>query len=105
MTITTNIIRNVAGAAAVLVLLAGAADAQMQLKSVDPQPGQCKTTAETNFGGSPQQAELAWHYAVKAKYGDNWARWPAAQNKVVMQNGSPTNWLVQGRPCFTYPVK
>jgi hypothetical protein len=57
MTITTNIIRNVAGAAAVLVLLAGAADAQMRLKAVDPQPGQCKTTAETNFGGSPQQAQ------------------------------------------------
>jgi hypothetical protein len=60
MTITTNIIRNVAGAAAVLVLLAGAADAQMRLKAVDPQPGQCKTTAETNFGGSPQQAQMAW---------------------------------------------
>jgi hypothetical protein len=105
MTITTNIIRNVAGAAAVLVLLAGAADAQTRLKAVDPQPGQCKTTAETNFGGSPQQAQMAWEYAVKAKYGLNWSRWPAAQNKVVMQNGSPTNFLAQGRPCFTYPVQ
>ena len=105
MTITTNIIRNVAGAAAVLVLLAGAADAQMRLKAVDPQPGQCKTTAETNFGGSPQQAQVAWEHAVMAKYGQNWARWPAAQNKVVMQNGSPTNFLAQARPCFTYPVK
>jgi hypothetical protein len=48
---------------------------------------------------------MAWEYAVKAKYGVNWSRWPAAQNKVVMQNGSPTNFLAQGRPCFTYPVK
>jgi hypothetical protein len=24
---------------------------------------------------------------------------------VVMQNGSPTNFLAQGRPCFTYPVQ
>jgi len=100
MTITTKLIRTVAGAAAVVAFLAGTADAQ-QMKAVSPQPGQCKTTAETVLGGSPQQASTAWEYAVKAKFGINWSRWPAAQNKVVMQHGNATTYLVQGRPCYT----
>ena len=108
MTITTITSRQLgilSAAAAVLFLLVGTADAQMQMKAVDPQPGQCKTTTEVNIGGSPQQAQIAWEYAVSAKYGTNWSRWPAARNKLVMQNGSPTQYLAQARPCFTYPVQ
>jgi hypothetical protein len=42
MTITTKQLRNLGGAAAVFLLLAGTADAQ-QMKAVGPEPGQCKT--------------------------------------------------------------
>jgi hypothetical protein len=104
MTITTKQLRNLGGAAAVFLLLVGTADAQ-QMKAVGPEPGQCKTAPETILGNSPQAAQINWQHAVAAKFGANWARWPAAQNKVVANNGSATSFYAQARPCFTYPVQ
>jgi hypothetical protein len=104
MTIKTNIVRKLAPfvATAVLLVGAGAGAAAQTLKApTGPQAGDCKRTIEAAYGASPVHAQIQWTNAVAAKFGDNWANWPAAQAAVVSPIGQqPLPFLAMGKPCY-----
>lgn len=109
MTIKTNIVSKLAPLAATAVLLAGfaaGAAAQTGFKApTGPQPGDCKRTIEAAYGASPVHAQAMWASTVSAKFGANWANWPAAQASAVNQIGQqPLPFLAVGKPCFVFPA-
>ena len=109
MTFETNIVRKLAPFVATVVLLVGAgagAAAQTGFKApTGPQPGDCKRTIEAAYGASPVHAQAMWTSTVAAKFGANWANWPAAQAAYVNPTGQqPLPFLAMGKPCFTFPA-
>lgn len=104
MTMKANIISKLAPFAAATVLLVGfaAGAAGQTLKApTGPQAGDCKRGIEAAYGMSPQHAQNQWTTVVAAKFGANWANWPAAQAAVVTPAGQqPLPYLAMGKPCF-----
>jgi hypothetical protein len=74
------------------------------MKAAGPQPGDCKSTLSAAVGANPALAKAMWVQAVAAQYGDNWAHWVGAKNKVVVPLGAQS-YQARAIPCFYYPVQ
>lgn len=104
-----SILRKIAPLAAATVMLlgfaAGAAGSPAGFKApTGPQPGDCKRVAEHAIGANPVHAENVWSALVNAKFGGNWARWPAAQEGYVAPTGNG-QFVAIGKPCFSLPIR
>jgi|GEM_PF-2259529 len=90
-----------AGAA---TIAATPAQAQLQLRSAAPQPGDCKAAPIMAQGSSAAMAQAVWANQVSAAYGANWSIWAGAEDKAVVPTGR-TTWQAAARPCFYHPVQ
>lgn len=103
-----SILKKIAPLAAATVMIvgfaAGAVGSQSGFKApTGPQAGDCKAAFEHAIGTDPHLARTIWQSSVNAKFGANWARWPAAQASAVVFAGNG-QFMAVGKPCYTLPV-